>query len=313
MKLDNLDSPLRMTWDICPANHEHLTEDRLLQVADKLIDAGIFFLHLDERPLIHPGISPVLNRLLTAGVQVGLVLGDSEAEWDRLNELNVKLNLLLDAGCWLHKNNGLVLLESAIEELVSAGRSVSLHWVPEAGQLSYLHPLLEICKRQHIRRFKLPNRKIGANSEPVEAARLLHQNDLGELTKILSQHPIDIADIALEVHDLFLWELIFPQGGGERSEYGGCQAGNSLGHVAVNADVWPCSSWPQVLGNLLQQDLESIWESSVRLQVRTEVAAEPDDCGGCCDYSICYGGCRGLARSYRSDGGKRDLLCAGPR
>lgn len=313
MSLDNLDAPLRVTWDLCPAGRMALSEAELLTVAERLLDAGIFYLLLDEQPLLHQGLPAALNRLSAGGCRVSLVLRDNPAEVQRLKQLERRYPLFVDAACWLEKPGGLLGLESFVEGLSAEGHKPSLLWVPAAGQLHHLFSLFELCERQDVPRFKLPNHKITVNSEAIETAKLLQVNDLDMLAKRLKQQPLKRSRTALEVHDLFLWELIFPQGGGERSEYGGCQAGNSLGHIAANGDVWPCSSWPQPMGNLRQHDLLSIWESASRLQVRAEVACEPDDCAGCRDYPICFGGCRGLARSCRPDDGRRDLLCSGPR
>lgn len=313
MALDNLDAPLRITWDLCPSGRAGLGNAELRQVSERLLDAGIFYLLLDEQPLLHPGLPGILKQLSAEGCQVSLVMGDDPAELAQLKQLERRYPLFVDACRWLDKPAGFEGLESFLEELRSQGENPSLLWVPVAGQLQNLFPLFELCERQNIPRFKLPNHKITVNSEEIETAELLRINDLEMLAKQLKQQPLKTGKTALEVHDLFLWELIFPQGGGERSEYGGCQAGNSLGHITANADLWPCSSWPQTMGNLLQQDLLSIWNSAARYQVRVEVATEPEDCAGCRDYPICFGGCRGLARSCRLDEDRRDLLCRGPR
>ncbi len=313
MSLDNLDAPLRMTWDLCPEGQAQLTDDELLLIADRLVDAGIFSLLLDERPLLHPGLPPVLERLSNSGCQIALVLGNSQPEWNRLDRIAGQISLFVDASPWLAQPDGLQGLEKAFVHLENRRKQVSMFWVPGNGQLRYLPLLLELCARLRVPRFKLPNRKIGANPEPVGPAGLLQPDDLDELKLLLGKQPINTENVNLEVHDLFLWELLFPQGGGQRSEYGGCQAGNSLGHIAVNGDVWPCSSWRDSLGNLLQQDLATLWDSPQRYRVRAEIAVEPDDCAGCHDYPICFGGCRGLSRSFRSDSARRDLLCDGPR
>ncbi len=313
MSLDNLDAPLRVTWDLCPPGRTTLNDLDLLKVAGRLVDAGLFYLLLDEQPLLHPGLPAIHEYLSANGCQVSIVLKDDPAELLRLERLKQPYTLFIDAGCWLGKPEGLQQLENVFQKLTSAGLNPSLLWVPVTGQLLQLYPLLDLCKRQKIPRFKLPNHKITVNSGSVETAELLQANDLDVLRNYLSRQPLPQVETALEVHDLFLWELIFPQGGGERSEYGGCQAGNSLGHIAVTADVWPCSSWPKVMGNLLEEDLYSIWETVQRQRVRDEVACEPADCAGCRDYAICFGGCRGLSRTCYQESVRRDILCSGPR
>lgn len=313
MALDLLDAPLRLTWDICSLDAGGLDPRELLLIADRLVEAGVFSLILDRQPLGHPGLDALLERLQDGGCQVSLVIGHTKAEHDALATVDTSFPLLVNAVPWLQRQNGLAGLEAFIRKLQQNGRRPSLLWIPQSGQLRSLWPLLDICRRLTLPCFKLPNAPIGANSEPPHVVELLQKEDLQELSRLLDETPLLTKDVSLEIHDLFLWELLFPQGGGARSEYGGCQAGNSLGHITSAGDLWPCSSWPQPLGSLLVTDLETLWQSRARFGIREEVAVAPSDCAGCRDYSRCYGGCRGLALACRTDGEKRDLLCAGPR
>ncbi len=313
MSLDILDAPLRITWDLNHRGKPLLADDQLLEIADRLIDAGVFSVLLDERPLLSSALKPLVETLSSGGCQLALILGDNPQELDNLAYLAPGQALFVDAGHWLGKPQGLQQLEAFFLQLDKAGCQASLLWVPGGGQLRHLPALLALCQRLKLPCFKLPNHKIGANSEPVGEAGLLGPADLVELKALLQENPLDTTTIKLEVHDLFLWELLFPQGGGQRSEYGGCQAGNSLGHVTANGDLWPCSSWPLVLGNLLQNDLLTLWDSAARFRVREKVSLKPGDCTGCSDYHLCFGGCRGLALNCRQDGFQRDPLCAGPR
>ncbi|MDY6848492.1 MAG: SPASM domain-containing protein [Geoalkalibacter sp.] len=121
--------------------------------------------------------------------------------------------------------------------------------------------------------------------------------------------------VALEIHDLFLWELLHPDANRRREGYAGCQAANSLAHVAASGDLMPCSSWPLSLGSLLEEGLLELWQSPCRFEVRRMIEALPGDCRRCRDLRVCFGGCRGLALS-RGDRGHRqarDLMCAGSR
>nr|NIS43769.1 SPASM domain-containing protein [Desulfuromonadales bacterium] len=117
----------------------------------------------------------------------------------------------------------------------------------------------------------------------------------------------------MDIHDRFIWEIFSGPEVVEHSEYGGCQAANSLVHIDCGGDVWPCSSWPQSLGSLLEADLEEIWSGPQRMGVRREIAAEPVGCRSCRDYALCLGACRGLGRSLNQVGGERDPACPGPR
>jgi radical SAM protein with 4Fe4S-binding SPASM domain len=98
-----------------------------------------------------------------------------------------------------------------------------------------------------------------------------------------------------------------------RSEYGGCQAGNSLGHVDTQGVVHPCAAWPQPLGQLPDQTLEDVWAGAQRLAVREHISRTPEGCHDCTDLGLCFGGCRGLAFHLNRSKGERDLMCSGSR
>ncbi|MCF6178850.1 MAG: hypothetical protein L3J63_05600, partial [Geopsychrobacter sp.] len=75
MPLDNLDAPLRLTWDLCPKSGDHLSLNDLNRVAERLIDAGIFYLSLEEQPLLHQDLPDLLAELATGGCQISLIIG----------------------------------------------------------------------------------------------------------------------------------------------------------------------------------------------------------------------------------------------
>jgi GeoRSP system SPASM domain protein len=222
--------------------------------------------------------------------------------------LKSRFALFIDAGhCIENQRLHAERLSEIVREVRQHHPEPALLWTPKQGQLPLLPELLTFCARWQVGRFKLPNHKISVNSQN---SSLPDCNDLeGLAAQLRSQGLPEVVGLQLEVHDLFLWELLQPLTGGQRSEYGGCQAANSLGHISGQAELWPCSSWPEPLGSLLEDDLLDLWQSPQRLKVREEIARTPVGCDGCRDFEICFGGCRGLTRACRDDGLERDLLC----
>ncbi|MBI2215048.1 MAG: radical SAM protein [Acidobacteria bacterium] len=89
---------------------------------------------------------------------------------------------------------------------------------------------------------------------------------------------------------------------------GGCPAGTHYMGIRPNGDVTPCPYLPVFGGNLRQDRLRDVWESSepfVRIRKRDELGGR---CGECELASAC-GGCR--ARAYGSSGDylAEDALC----
>ena len=310
--LDLLDTPLRLTWDL------HGLDGRAALQAPKLaaalVAAEIFFVTLQEHPLRHPAIGEVLAVLAEGGVQTLLVSTGSATETAALRPTLPIAALFLDAAPYLQgeelDDGG---LRTALARLREGGYEPGLLWVPRGTQLAHLPRLLALCRQAGIRRFKLPNLPIRGTYGSPAPGELLRPADLAALRQQLGIDPArHRRGVALEVHDLFLWELLFPAGGEGRGEYEGCQAGNSLGHLDAAGNLLPCSSWPQSLGSLHESSLAAIWESPARLELRRAIAALPAGCRDCRDQVLCLGGCRGLALAAGAPAAP-DPACAGPR
>lgn len=314
MAVDLLDAPLRVSWDICSAE-KRLSEEQLQTVAQRLLDAGVFFVSLENTPLTHQAIIPLLDQLTTGGSQVSVVLRGEPEELALLDKIPASVTMYLDCAaaiCNGHLDSA--GLKQILTRLRTAQRDPSLRWMPRHNELPMLLDLLNFCAVESVRCFKLPNQKISANSESNSAFQLPDCHDLEQLARLIESSGLpEISNLQLEVHDLFLWELLQPLSGGQRSEYGGCQAANSLGHVDVSGGLWPCSSWPEPLGSLLTESLLDLWQAPRRLKIREQISQVPSGCDGCRDYQVCFGGCRGLSSFCRDDGLKRDLLCSARR
>ena len=314
MAVDLLDAPLRVSWDICSADGRYLPAEQLALIGTQLLDAGVFFVALEAEPLAHPAIIDLLLKLVS-GCQVSLVLRGDEAELCFLEQIPPAVKLFLDCSPAVEgKVFNAERLQPVLSQIRGSGREPSLLWIPRRGELSVLLSMLDFCATESVRGFKLPNQKIDASCGPEQTNKLPECNDLEQLANAIRQSGLpEVPDLQFEVHDLFLWELLQPLSGGQRSEYGGCQAANSLGHITADGQLWPCSSWPETLGSLLNEDLCDLWQSEQRLGVRRQIAEIPVGCEGCRDYDSCFGGCRGLSCFCRDDQLKRDLLCAGSR
>lgn len=314
MSIDLLDTPLRVTWDL-HGEKTSLGEEDALRVADALSTAGLFFSTLEERPLLHVAIRGVLDTLAAGGVQVLLVCDGSDLELDRLTPGLPIATLFLNAAPFVADGRAdIPALNRAVDRVRARGYEPALLMTPLRGNIRALPGLLGFCRQVGMGKFKLPNVKIGDSFCRSRRPDLLQPQDIEALKTLLGADRDALrAGIALEVHDLFLWELLFSDGEEGRSEYGGCQAGNSLAHVDGFGELYPCSSWPQRLGSLLSDTLEDLWASPLRHAVRNEIAEVPAGCAGCRDYPLCFGGCRGLARSLPPGPGGRDPLCAGRR
>lgn len=79
-----------------------------------------------------------------------------------------------------------------------------------------------------------------------------------------------------------------------------CTAASMNICVEPDGTVLPCQSWFEGVGNLLEQDWESIWNSPLFLGIRNRDYL-PERCMGCIDLAVCGGGCP-LSRGVGKEG-----------
>jgi radical SAM protein with 4Fe4S-binding SPASM domain len=70
----------------------------------------------------------------------------------------------------------------------------------------------------------------------------------------------------------------------------GCSACDGLLSIAANGDVLPCSSCDDPVGNLLREDIDTIWSSNKAKRYRDKGFAHPS-CHLCSDFPVCHGAC----------------------
>lgn len=314
MSLDLLDTPVRLTWDLHgPA--EPLSDAAMLAIAGRIVAAGVFFVTLDGQPLVHPALPGILAELTAGGCQVQVVCAGAAEELAALTVLPaprpaVQLDLApFLSGASIDEGR----LRIVLDRLRLIGIDPTLCLIPLKSNLCVIPDLLDLCRRLGAGRFKLPNARIGDTFQSCCAEDLPRWQDLDEFRAKWAAGSSTVDPPILEIHDRFLWEIMTPEDERARSEYGGCQAANSLGHVDAAGTVHACAAWPEVLGSLCSTDLERIWQSPARYAVRERIARVPAGCAGCRDYAACLGGCRGLGELLNRIEGGRDPMCREPR
>ncbi|MCX7026712.1 MAG: radical SAM protein [Spirochaetes bacterium] len=69
-----------------------------------------------------------------------------------------------------------------------------------------------------------------------------------------------------------------------------CAAADGLIHVDPEGKVLPCSSYPEVLGSLLEQDFSEVWFSKRAAYFKNKRYA-PSSCAGCGAFTACQAAC----------------------
>lgn len=315
MGIDLLDTPVRLTWDL-HGPRESLAESGMLTIADRIAAGGVFYVTLEERPLAHPAVATIVARLAAGGCAVSLTCTGSVPELAALAHLPAPLPAVqLDATVFLNAGRlDASGLQTVLERLREQGAEPGLYLLPRKSNLHVIPSLLDFCHKAGVQRFKLPNARIGDRFHSIPPEDLPRWPDLEAFRESWNRQAPECPDeLRVEIHDRFLWEIMTPGLDQTRSEYGGCQAANSLGHVDAAGTVYACAAWPEPLGSLHTASLDEIWQSPRRLAVRERISATPPGCLGCRDYPLCFGGCRGLGELFNCSGGGRDPMCREPR
>jgi GeoRSP system SPASM domain protein len=313
MGLDLLDNPIRVTWDLHAAGTA-MSDSDARTVLQRVLDAQVFFVTLEQTPILHSECESILSHLSGQGIQTLLLSNGSAAELRKLSLLaDQSLVVLLNLQPFLRQGApDFEQLRMVVTSMRQSGVNPGFSMTPSRFNIDSLVPLLGFAAEMEIPRFKLPNVRIDANFQQSGREQVLRPADLEKLSQNLPDLTSLTGHIDLEIHDLFLWELLTPGSAKSRSEYGGCQAANSLAHINTDATVLPCVSWPEALGSLLDSSFAQIWASAECQRIRRSIAQMPTGCVDCRDYQLCYGGCRGLSDVLDIDRGL-DPMCSGPR
>jgi radical SAM protein with 4Fe4S-binding SPASM domain len=185
------------------------------------------------------------------------------------------------------------------------GDARAVSFTPEEETVHLLPDILDDFAESTAEELHLPN----VNSVRALAAKghipVPRSGQFREVSVKLDRSRIPLEGKRLVVHDFFLYRIlrdVFPDDGGKRVEFPGCEAGTRLAYVDWEGNVYPCESIPIRLGNLLETPFERIWRSPQRMRVVEAIRSVPVDCDSCMAHS----GCRGLAHfasgnSYAKD------------
>jgi radical SAM protein with 4Fe4S-binding SPASM domain len=171
-------------------------------------------------------------------------------------------------------------------------RAVS--FAPDEETIHLLPQVLEDFAESGAKELHLPNVNAVRALAAVGHIPVASSGQFREMSRKLNPSRISLVGKRIVVHDFFLCRLlrnVFPDEGGKRVEFSGCEAGSRLAYVDWDGNVYPCDSIPIRLGNLLETPFERIWGSPQRMRVVEAIHSVPVDCDSC----IAHSGCRGLA------------------
>ena len=162
-----------------------------------------------------------------------------------------------------------------------------------------VHPHFTICKpnRESILQYPKFCEEIGAQRFSANLVIPAGRGSDQELTVSYSEIREIIDEIKREssrVGVKFMWYsptpicLFNPVAAGFGNK--GCSACEGLLSINPKGDVLPCSSWPEPMGNLLDEGFENIWFKKRTKWIRGKKEA-PEECKNCKHFAVCQGAC----------------------
>lgn len=172
-----------------------------------------------------------------------------------------------------------------LKALKDAGVTVHPHFTICALNKDNLSKYPEFCKDLGVERFSsnlvIPSGRGGAEDLAVG------YREIGHIVK-------ELKDISGKAGIEYMWYsptpvCLFnpiPEGLGNK----GCSACEGLLSVDPKGNILPCSSWPEPVGNLLEEGFEAVWFNKRSEYIRDKMEA-PAECRKCMDFAVCQGAC----------------------
>jgi radical SAM protein with 4Fe4S-binding SPASM domain len=226
--------------------------------------------------------------LITNGIKISQALAQEYADHG-LDSAQVSLE-----GVTAKTHDAIVCLRGAFHKTVEAVRHLK-----NAGVLTHTNTTITRANLDECAEFprfikeEFGNDKFSMNLIIPTGSGAIH-DDL-----IVSYHEIggyleEIIATSEQQEVEFMWYSPVPMCMFNSIAYGlgnkGCAACDGLLSIGSNGDVLPCASYDDSVGNLLEQDFETIWQSEKAKQYRDKCLAHPQ-CQKCEHFAICNGAC----------------------
>ncbi|HET6452271.1 MAG TPA: radical SAM protein [Spirochaetia bacterium] len=253
-----------------------------------------FFSFTGGEPLLRPDLEDMVRFARSHGLQVNLITNGTLASPDRARSLyqaglrtaQVSLespeaavhdSLTARPGSWRATREG-------ISNLQAAGISVQTNTTVCAANAAQAADMPAFLKTLGISRFAM---NLYLPGQDASDGLLVPYSRAGSI--------VDAVQTAARAQGMvFYWYSPLPhchyntiaRGLGNKS----CAAMDGLLSVSPSADVLPCSSYPEPMGNLLTTPFSEIWFSERARHFKTKQYA-PAECAGCSRFVACQAAC----------------------
>lgn len=193
----------------------------------------------------------------------------------------------------------------------------------EAGVIVHPHFTINKMNQEHLNEYPAFCKSLGADrfsSNLVIPAGRGVDNDLTVEYRSIGEIVTNLQKEAKKAGVVYMWYsptpicLFNPLAAGFGNK--GCSACEGLLSVDPKGNLLPCSSWPEPLGNLLDEGFNSVWFNKRSGWIRGKEAA-PSACKECRHFAACQGacplyfnahGCEELETAWASMGLERSVI-----
>jgi GeoRSP system radical SAM/SPASM protein len=295
---------------------EELSTAEVLEAGRRLAAAGVLFANFGGgEPLLRRDLLEVARELAELGLSLSMNSNGWLIDAPRAAALKeagfASVGLSLDSHAsgthdrFRNRPGSFERVLAAAGHLVGAGVRLTLSTVVCRINHKELRPLLELAKRLGASQVFLHNFKCSGKGMEHRFELDLEPEEWREFYREALAFARDPAFPEISFDDPILASL-----GARDAEHGipGSTCGKLSLHLRPNGDITPCGFIPLVLGNILKDELLTLWRQSHVLEAMRH-KTPTGKCAACGHYAACLGGCTARAFAVSGDLNAPDPHC----
>ncbi len=295
-----------------------VSDETVIACAQKLIDNKIFTVVITGgEPLIKKDLTKdVITRLCANNIKVSLnsnitLFDDEFIEFLKQSKVGVLTSCPSAIPSSFGKLTGTdnyVAFENNLKKLVNAGIRFTVNMVVTKDNLNEIRSTAERLKQLGCRSFAAT--PMGLNVDYPRFDLLLTTNEVQKVIADLLWAE-EILGLKVDVLEALPKCLFSDKILSEKHAFLNrkCQAGRTGIAVSCSGDVRPCAHNPTTYGNILQEDIKSVWAKMSDWRSSQYV---PEDCKECTWVNRCNGGCRTSAKTIHGEWSSKDMWATKP-
>lgn len=257
-------------------------------------------------PLIHPDFFEFAMAIRKRNIRLGILTNGTLIDEDvaiKLGQLKpVFVQISLDGTEATHDkirgNGNFQKALQGIDNLKKHGVKVLVSFTAQKENYTEFSTLAKICRQHHVD--KLWWDRVVSDDPALYLSSDEFQATASACNKLIHNHnPF--------VNYSFVSNCRSLQCFGTHDEGYNCNAGKSLLVITADGSVMPCRRLPFVVGNLLTNDIKTIYQNAIMRDLRLFIA--PRECIGCQEYVRCKGGSKCVTFAQTGDWKRKDINC----